>query len=121
MSKKILFADDEEDIVRVVSFRLNKAGFQVITVPDGEQALEVLKKQKIDLALLDLRMPNVGGEQVCRFIKETDGFKHIPVILLTATAHLSLAEKAKSVKADAFVGKPFDFNDLLERVKSLLD
>ena len=120
MAKKILVADDEADILKAVSFRLSKAGYEVITAEDGDSALEMAKSHKPDLILLDIRMPVKDGFEVCKEIKSDENLKNIPVIFLTASSGTKIEDSVEDHKADGFVLKPFDAAVLIEKVKSLI-
>ncbi len=119
MPKRILIVDDELDLVKVTGFRLKKAGYQVLISVDGRQALELIQKDPPDLVLLDLLLPQIQGDQVCRQIKQDPKLKHIPVILFTATA-VNVPDKVKEVGADDYLTKPFDPEELLSRISEIL-
>ena len=93
--KTILIVDDEPDILRLTSLRLKKLSFEVITAVDGREAICVIKSKKPDLILLDLALPLLTGDEVCRKIKNNEKLKHIPIILFTASSATMTAEKAK--------------------------
>ncbi|MBU0682675.1 MAG: response regulator, partial [Candidatus Omnitrophica bacterium] len=93
MAKKIMVIDDELDILEVLTFRLSKAGYEIISAVDGQEALDLLTETIPDLILLDLRLPKIDGYEVCRRIKTSDELKEIPVILLTASSTIKV-EKA---------------------------
>ncbi len=121
MAKKILAVDDEPDILKVVTFRLRKAGYEIITAEDGQKALDLIKAQKPGLVLLDLRLPIIDGSEVCKQVKADDELKSIPIILLTATSSMNkIADKAKELKADDYLTKPFDPEELLKKVKKFI-
>ena len=119
MAKKIIFVDDEPDVMRVTVFRLKKAGYEVITGVNGQEAIDLAKTQNPDLMLLDLRLPLMLGSEVCRLMKSDDALKHIPVILFTASVR-DMAEKIKESGADDFLSKPFDHNKLLEKIGNFI-
>ncbi len=118
--KKVLVVDDEPDILRVISFRLQKAGYEVLTAKDGKTALDLVAGNKPDLILLDLRMPVVSGEEVCATLKSDAALKTIPVILLTASSGGKITDKAKELKADDCMIKPFEAEVLLEKVRKFI-
>lgn len=118
--KKILVVDDEPDILKVVSFRLKKAGYEILTAKDGKAALDLIAVNKPDLILLDLRMPVVSGEEVCATLKTSAELKTIPIILLTASSGGKITDKAKELKADDCMVKPFEAEVLLEKVQKLI-
>ena len=120
MAKKILVVDDEPDILKVVTFRLKKAGYDIKTAEDGQKALEEIKKEKPDLIFLDLRLPIIDGYEVCRRLKSDEALKKIPVIFLTASTAPTVASKAEEFKADDFLIKPFEPEELLKKVKKFI-
>ncbi len=119
-ARKILIVDDELDILRVVVFRLKKAGYEVITAGDGKSGLDLAREEKPDLILLDWRLPVMDGVEVCRRIKEDDNLKKIPVIFLTASMAGEIENKKKEFGAEGYIIKPFEPSELLERVKNQL-
>lgn len=116
MAKRILFVDDEPDLVKVTTFRLKKAGYEVIAAINGEEALAVAGKDNPDVILLDLRLPLISGYEVCRRIKSDEKLKHIPVILFTASTQ-DIVAKAKELGAEDYLLKPFEPEALLEKIK----
>ena len=120
MAKKVLVVDDEPDILKMVTFRLKKEGYEVITAKDGQEALDLIKSGRPDLVLLDLRLPVMDGYEVCRILKIDENLKQIPVIFLTASVVGSIVEKVKEFKADGYLIKPFDPVKLLETVKKFI-
>jgi len=121
VAKKILFVDDEPDLLKVATFRLKKAGYEVVQAVDGQEALDILAGgSPPDLILLDLRLPVVSGYEVCIKVKGDEKTKNIPVILFTASTQ-DIARKAKEWGAEDYLLKPFEPEVLLEKVKRLLD
>ncbi len=120
MAKRILVIDDEPDILKVVDFRLKKAGYDVITAIDGQEGLDLAKKERPDLIFLDLCLPKVSGEDVCERLKSDEEFKEIPIVFLTASQALRVAEKAKKFGAQDYLIKPFTPEDLLAKVKKYI-
>lgn len=119
MPKRILIVDDEPDILRVVIFRLKKSGYEVLTAIDGQAALDLIQKEPLDLIILDLRLPIIGGLEVCKQIKSNDKFKHIPVILFTASTG-SIKEKAAEACANDYLIKPFEPEVFLQKIKTFI-
>ncbi|MCP4653497.1 MAG: response regulator [Candidatus Omnitrophica bacterium] len=115
-NKRILIVDDEPDILRVAVFRLKKAGFEVATAINGQEGLEMAKKEKPDLIFLDLRLPVMDGYELCHELKTNDDLKHIPIILLTASA-AQIGTRARQMGADDFITKPFDTDHLIKKAK----
>ncbi|MDD5437222.1 MAG: response regulator [Candidatus Omnitrophica bacterium] len=121
MSKKILVVDDEQDIMDVATVRLKHLGYEIIPAVDAEEALVILQKVTPDLILLDLLLPKMQGDELCKRLKSDDKFKKIPVILFTASAvRPSLPESMEDMGADDCVLKPFDPQELLSKVKKFI-
>jgi DNA-binding response OmpR family regulator len=117
----VLVADDEEDIRALVAFRLQRAGYDVITAADGEEALALATTQLPDLIVLDMMMPKATGLEVTRSLRGQDSTKDIPVILLTARAQEADVASGFEAGADDYVKKPFSPKDLQSRVQTLLE
>jgi two-component system, OmpR family, alkaline phosphatase synthesis response regulator PhoP len=118
--KKILIVDDEPDVLKLTSLRLEKLGFKVLTAANGKDALDTIRKEKPDLAMLDLIMPIMYGSEICKLVKSDENLKHIPIILFTAYSEIMTDEKAKSIGADSYIAKPFDARELFNKVEQLL-
>lgn len=114
---KILVVDDEQNILDVVSAYLKKEGFEVITAMDGESALDIYNKQAIHLIILDLMLPKITGEEVCRKIRSKS---NIPIIMLTAKVDEDERIEGISIGADDYLTKPFSVRELVVRVRALL-
>lgn len=119
--KKILIIDDEPDIIKVVKFRLIKMGYEVMTATNGKEGLEMVRPTKPDLVLLDFRMPFLNGDEVCKEIKKDESTKHIPVILMTASIQNALEENIQMMGADDYILKPFEPEELIKKIKRLID
>ena len=117
----VLVADDEEDIRALVAFRLQRAGYDVITAGDGAEALTLATSRLPDLIVLDMMMPKATGLEVTRSLREQDSTKDIPVILLTARAQEADVASGFAAGADDYVKKPFSPMDLQRRVQALLE
>ncbi|MDR3595396.1 response regulator transcription factor [Clostridium sp.] len=114
---KILVVDDELNILDVVKAYLEKEGFEVITVIDGEMALDVFNKETIHLIVLDLMLPKINGEQVCSKIRS---ISNVPIIMLTAKVDEEEKIEGISIGADDYLTKPFSVRELVVRVRALL-
>lgn len=121
MSKKILIVDDEEDIRKLTTLRLRKAGYEVVSVSSGDKALPAVIGFSPDLVLLDLRLPKQDGLDICRQIKRHPEFGHIPVILFTAVVPQGLEDSLRESRADGFILKPFRSDDLLDKIRCCLE
>jgi DNA-binding response OmpR family regulator len=117
----VLVADDEEDIRSLVAFRLRRAGYEVITAADGEEALLLATTRLPDLVVLDMMMPKATGLEVTRSMRDHEATKDIPVILLTARAQEGDVISGFEAGADDYVKKPFSPQDLQARVQALLE
>ena len=118
MTNKILLIEDELDLVEVTKIRLKNSGYEVVSALSGEKALASLQKDTPDLILLDLVLPNIQGDEVCRRLKSNDKLKCIPVILYSSKGNIS--EEAKRVCADDCMVKPFEAQDLLAKIKKII-
>jgi len=114
---KILVVDDEQNILDVVRAYLEKEGFIVFTAMDGEAALDIYNKDNIHLIILDLMLPKITGEEVCRRIRSTSS---IPIIMLTAKVEEDEKIEGISIGADDYLTKPFSVRELVVRVRALL-
>ena len=114
---KILIAEDEDDIRRLLALNMKKEGYEVIQCKDGIEALEVFKNQEVHLALLDIMMPNLDGYAVCKMIRQNS---NVPIIFLTALNEETAQLKGFELECDDYITKPFSFNLLIQRVKAVL-
>jgi two-component system alkaline phosphatase synthesis response regulator PhoP len=117
MSKIILIVDDEEDVLTVLSIRLQKAGYDIFTAKTGPAGLDLAKKICPDLILLDLLLPDMRGEEVCKRIKADSKLKTIPIIFITASQTNDVMQKLKNSGAQEYIIKPFEPNELIAVVK----
>lgn len=115
--KNILVVDDEPKILEVVSALLESKGFRVFSAENGQAAVEVFHTQNISLVILDLMMPGLSGEEVCRAIRKSS---RVPVIMLTARAQESDIVAGLGLGADDYLTKPFGLQELYARVEALL-
>lgn len=115
--KRILVVDDELKIVEAVAAYLENSGYDVISAYDGEVALSQLEKMKPDLVVLDLMLPKISGEEVCKTIRRTS---RIPIIMLTAKIDEEDKINGLNIGADDYVIKPFSPRELMARINSLL-
>lgn len=115
MQTKILVLDDEKEIADLVALYLNNEGYEVHKFYDSKDALEYMKSNRVDLALLDVMMPEISGFEICRIIREKYMF---PVIMLTAKVEDVDKIQGLSLGADDYITKPFNPLELLARVKS---
>ena len=118
--KKILIADDEPNMLKVVKFRLAKMGYDVTIAANGKEALEKAREIKPDLILLDFHMPFLNGDEACQLIKADATIKHIPVILMTGSSKKVTEENIRMIGADDQILKPFEPEVLLEKVRKFI-
>jgi len=116
----ILIADDDPDILELVAFRLERAGYEIVRAADGEEALQLVSERLPDLAVLDVMMPKLTGYEVTRRIREDEATNGIPVILLTARVQEADVERGFEAGADDYLKKPFSPEELRARVQAIL-
>jgi DNA-binding response OmpR family regulator len=117
----ILVADDDEDILLLVTTRLRRDGFNVVSASRGDEALAVAREHKPVLAVLDIGMPGLDGLEVLEHIRADDALRGMLVLLLTAKAQESDVRRGYDSGADAYIKKPFSPAELSTRVRALLD
>ena len=116
----VLAADDDEDILELVAFRLERSDYTVLKARDGEEALQVARESLPDLAVLDVMMPKLDGFEVTRRIRSDGATKDMPVILLTARAQDADVQAGFDAGADDYLRKPFSPQELRARVQAIL-
>ena len=116
----VLVADDDADILELVSFRLERAGYEVVSARDGEQALQRAVELQPDLAVLDVMMPKLNGYEVTQEIRRTEATRAMPVILLTARVQDADITRGFDAGADDYIKKPFSPQELRARVQAVL-
>jgi DNA-binding response OmpR family regulator len=120
MSKSILIADDEPNIIISLEFLLEQAGYRVRVVHDGQEALEAIEREVPDLVLLDVMMPRLSGFDVCQRIRENPAWQGVRVMMLTAKGREVEISKGLALGADAYVTKPFATQELLAQIRAQL-
>lgn len=121
MAKKILVVDDEPYLVELVQTRLRANRYEVVTAVSGKEGLEKAKREKPDLILLDILMPDMDGYQVLRQLKAGRDTRGIPVMMLTVKEWSEDIEKAIAGGAIDYIVKPFNPSSLLEKIKRALE
>jgi len=116
----VLVAEDDEDILLLVTTRLQRDGFEVVTARSGAEALELARERKPDIAVLDIGMPPPDGVEVVRRIRDDAELRSTRLLLLTAKAQESDVRRGLEAGADAYLTKPFSPADLSARVRALL-
>ena len=119
-SRLLLIADDDEDILQLLSFRLERAGYEIVQARNGAEALRLAIELRPALAVLDVMMPGLTGFEVTRKLRANEETRAMPIILLTAKAQASDLSQGMAAGADDYVKKPFDARDLKDRVERLL-
>ena len=120
MAKKILIADDEPNIVKLLSLRLKANNYNVVGAPDGVYAVSQAHAEKPDLIILDIRMPAGDGITVYENLKSSAATMNIPIIFITAHPNDEIRNKVFEMGAIDFIAKPFDDQELLAKVKKVL-
>jgi DNA-binding response OmpR family regulator len=116
----VLVADDDRDVQNLVRFRLEREGVRVVTAADGEAALQLAREQRPDVCILDVMMPKLNGFEVLKELRDDEATAGIRVILLTARSGEGDVDQAFDVGADDYVTKPFNPQELRQRVRAQL-
>jgi two-component system alkaline phosphatase synthesis response regulator PhoP len=119
-AKRILIVDDEPDILEILQYNLRKEGFVVLQASDGRQGLEVAEREKPDLILLDIMMPELDGVEVCRLLRANKVFSETPIAFLTARDEDFSQITALDVGGDDYITKPIKPRVLISRIQALL-
>lgn len=119
---KILMADDEEEILTIMAKRIEREGYEVIAVGDGQQAWDKIQSEAPDIIILDLNMPYKDGFQVLRLVREQDTqkVKWQPVIIVSARRELEDMKQGYELEADHYISKPCRMEDILKAIKLML-
>ena len=120
MTRRILIADDEPNIVVSLEFLMKREGFEVVTATDGEAALAALASAPPDLVLLDIMLPRMNGFEVCQRIRANPEWRNVKVLMLSAKGRDTEIAKGLALGADAYVTKPFSTKDLVAQVRQML-
>ena len=116
----VLCADDDEDILALVSLRLRRAGFEVVTAADGDAAIELAREHRPALAVLDVMMPKRTGYEVLEALRGDAAMSELKVILLSARVQEGDVARGMDAGADAYLAKPFKAQELVAKVQELL-
>lgn len=119
-AKKILIIEDEEVIVKMLTDRLTKLGYEVQAEYNGMAGLKTARTLKPDLIILDIMLPEMDGYKVARLLKFDEAYKHIPIIMLTARTQEADKQKGREAGADAYITKPYEPDELMAKIKELL-
>jgi len=119
--KNILVVDDEESFRKVFKLVLEKAGYKIILASSGNKALEILKKEMVDLVIVDMFMPEMSGREFSETIRKDAKLSNLKLIFVTSAKFSEEGKKAiEKLKFSDYITKPFDNNDLIARVKKVL-
>lgn len=118
--KRILVIEDEKDMLYGLTLQLEAKGYEVISAGDGMDGLNKARAKNPDLIILDVMLPKLDGYKVCRMLKFDDKHKDIPIILFTARAQDSDKKTGQDVCADAYITKPFEPKELLDKIHELV-
>ena len=116
----LVVADDDSDILRLLERRLSRRGYTVVTAANGRAALDAVRRTRPDAVVLDRLMPAMSGEEVCAALKADERTAAIPVVLLSAQASEREIVEGFGVGADDYLTKPFDLEELDERLRRLV-
>lgn len=121
MKKKIVVAEDNPQIARLVTFKLEREGYDPIWAQDGEEALNLIREHRPDMAILDVMMPVMDGFEVLRMLKEDTACCSIPVIMLTSRGQERDVLKGFDLGSEDYIVKPFRPAELMARIHKVLD
>jgi two-component system phosphate regulon response regulator PhoB len=120
MENSVLVIEDETDVVDLLRYNLSKAGFCVLIANDGLKGLEMARKKRPDVIVLDLMLPGMNGHAVCKALKKDPDTEALPIIMLTAKGEPNERVQGLEIGADDYVTKPFSTKELVLRVQALL-
>ncbi len=120
MKKKILVVDDEAQIVRLLTLRLQANNYDVVVAYDGYQCIQMAKEENPDLLLLDIKMPMGGGIKAFENLRSNTNTENIPVIFITAFPSVEVKKQVIEMGADGFIAKPFGSEELLNKIRSII-
>jgi DNA-binding response OmpR family regulator len=118
--KTVLVADDDRDVLNLVRFRLERDGLRVLTASDGAQALELARRERPHVCVLDVMMPKLGGLELVKRLREDPATAGVRIILLTARSADGQVDEGFELGADDYVTKPFSPQELRQRVRAQL-
>lgn len=118
MPERVLVVDDEESIRKLVEYNLAQAGYEVAVAEDGLQALDMIQQQRVDMVVLDLMLPGIGGLELCKRLRQQHS--RVPIIMLTARGEEIDRVLGLEMGADDYVTKPFSPRELVARVRAVL-
>jgi len=120
VKKKILVIEDDRDISELITYNLEREGYEIACLYDGSQAVDFVTKRKPELIILDLMLPEVDGIEICRTLKGDAATKHIPIVMLTAKSEEADVVVGLQMGADDYIPKPFSPKVLVARIKAIV-
>ena len=120
MSKHVLIADDEANIVISLEFLMQREGYRVTIARDGDAALEAIRRERPDLVLLDVMMPGRSGFEVCQAVRADEALAAVKILMLSAKGRDTDLAKGSALGADAYMTKPFSTRELADKVREML-
>ena len=120
MSQKILVADDEPNIVISIEYLMKREGYTVLVARDGQEALDMITRERPDLVLLDVMMPKKSGFEVCQAVRASEDLQATKILMLTAKGRDTDLAKGLALGADAYMTKPFSTRELVQKVAEML-
>lgn len=120
MSRKILVADDEPNIVISLEYLMKREGYTVLVARDGQEALDLIARERPDLVLLDVMMPRKSGFEVCQAVRASEDLQATKILMLTAKGRDIDAAKGLALGSDAYMIKPFSTRELVQKVAKML-
>jgi DNA-binding response OmpR family regulator len=120
MTKHVLIADDETNIVISLEFLMQREGHRVSVARDGDTALEAIRRERPDLVLLDVMMPGKSGFEVCQAVRADESLAAVKILMLSAKGRDTDLAKGSALGADAYMTKPFSTRELADKVRELL-
>lgn len=120
MNARILVVDDDQEIVDFLVTLLELEGFEPVVSPTGTGALEVLSRERCDLVLMDIAMPDIDGIELCRTLKRDPRTQLVPVFMVSARPGSDVVDRARDAGAEEFVRKPFENAELVEMIRRRL-
>lgn len=121
MTKTVLIADDEPNILISLEYLMKREGYRVVVAHDGQEACDLIAREHPDMVLLDVMMPKKTGFEVCHAIRANDTFKMMPILLLTAKGRDTDVAKGLAMGANDYMIKPFSTKELAQKVRDLLE
>jgi len=121
VTKRVLIAEDEENIVVSLQFLMRRCGFETRVARDGDEAIASLASFRPDLVLLDVMLPSRSGFEVCRFIRGEPALAGTRILMLTAKGGLADEAKSRAAGVDDYLSKPFATRELVARARALLE